>query len=77
MDWKECREVADELSDQNREALDHYQTCRAVGRFPPDPLSDWAALLIRREEDDATAEAEKDAREGIKQMLALLYRTRR
>jgi hypothetical protein len=40
-----------ELSEQHRQTVRHYRECRAVGRFPDDPLVRWAAAIIRSAED--------------------------
>lgn len=40
-----------ELSGRNREALEHYLECRAVGQFPQDPIVARNARLIRAEYD--------------------------
>lgn len=55
-DWDECRLVADELSDANRAALAAYYRRKATGRFPADPISDWAAGVIREAEDELVIE---------------------
>jgi hypothetical protein len=40
-----------ELSERGRRVLAHYQECRAVGRFPDDPLVQYHAGLVRQVED--------------------------
>ncbi|AWM38132.1 hypothetical protein GobsT_37750 [Gemmata obscuriglobus] len=40
-----------ELTDQHRRTVRFYRECRAVGRFPDDPLVRWAAAVIRSAED--------------------------
>lgn len=42
------REHAEELSDQNWLAYRHYLECRAVGRFPDDPIVRRQASLVRQ-----------------------------
>ncbi len=40
------------LTAQNAEAYEHYKRCRAVGRFPEDPIVEANAATIREIEDD-------------------------
>jgi hypothetical protein len=44
-------EHAVELSAELRQAVRFYRECRAVGRFPDDPLVRWCAAAIRAAED--------------------------
>lgn len=43
------------LSERNQQAYDHYQRCRAVGKFPEDPIVEENAALIRYVEDQVAA----------------------
>lgn len=49
------RSSAVELSDRNWQAFRHYRECRAVGRFPDDPIVSRNAGVIRQIQDDADA----------------------
>lgn len=42
-----------ELSDRNWQAYRHYMECRAIGKFPDDPIVRRNAMLIRQAEDQA------------------------
>ncbi len=46
-------EAGRELSTRNWRAYEHYQRCRAVGRFPHDPIVEQNAAIIRKVEDEA------------------------
>lgn len=54
-----CAKVAPdagiELSESNRQAYRHYRQCRAIGRFPDDPLVIEHAEIIRAIEDEQDA----------------------
>lgn len=50
-DWRAARKAAREMTDANRLAYAHYRRCRAVNRFPDDPIVSWCASLIRAVED--------------------------
>ena len=54
---KECPkgspEAGVELTQQNLQAYQHYRECRAVGRFPDDPVVRENAAVIRGIEDQA------------------------
>lgn len=54
------RRHATEPTDRSRRVLRHYRECRAVGRFPDDPIVRRNAGLIR-EVEDALAAARLDA----------------
>jgi hypothetical protein len=41
-----------ELSDRNWLAWQHYRECRAIGRFPDDPIVRRNAAIIRDVEDE-------------------------
>ena len=43
---------AQELSEKNRRAFGHYLQCRAVGRFPEDPIVRRNAVVIREVHDE-------------------------
>ena len=45
------RELAVEATDQVWQALQFYRECRAVGRFPRDPIVRRCAAIIRNVED--------------------------
>ncbi len=47
---KVSRADAIELNEVNREAWEHYQRCRATGRFPDDPIVARDASVIRKVE---------------------------
>lgn len=47
-------ENAAELAWRTEDAYRHYLECRAVGRFPDDPIVRYTAMLIRQAEDAAT-----------------------
>lgn len=51
----QCPKVSPEagrgLTDQNRHAYEHYQQCRAVGKFPADGIVRENAAVIRAVED--------------------------
>lgn len=57
-----------ELSPRNAQALDHYQRCKAVGRFPHDAIVERNAGIIRCLED-AYAKTKQDQ---ILEMLGVL-----
>lgn len=52
-DQKRAIGQASDLSPKNRKALEHYRRCRAVGRFPVDPIVERNAAIIREIEDAA------------------------
>ena len=60
-----------DLTPQNLEVYWHYKECRAVGRFPRDPLVSLHAATIRAVEDQQE-ELRADARIG--RLLALIVR---
>jgi hypothetical protein len=45
-DVAELRKLAVELTPQNRAAWRFYRECRAVNRFPDDPVVRWYAALL-------------------------------
>ena len=49
------RTAAADLSPENRRAWLFYRRCRAVGRFPDDPIAVWAAAILRDVYDEADA----------------------
>jgi hypothetical protein len=49
-------EVSRALSDKNRSAYRHYQTCQALGRFPHDAVVERNAALIHAAEQNAERE---------------------
>lgn len=51
-DWRELRRLAEEMTAQNRQALEFYYQCKATGRFPADPLVEWYSGIFRRCEDE-------------------------
>lgn len=51
-DVAHARAHADELSADHRKALAHYNRCKAVGRFPDDPVVGWYAGVFRELEDE-------------------------
>lgn len=46
------REYAIELTDQNFQAWQHYLECRAIGRFPDDPIVRRNARILREVYDE-------------------------
>lgn len=48
-------EESRELSEANRQAWSHYRRCRAVGRFPDDPVVARNAEVIESAEAEAAA----------------------
>jgi hypothetical protein len=46
-----CRENAVEMSAQSWQIWTHYQECKAVGRFPDDPVVARHAGILRQMED--------------------------
>lgn len=52
LDWAALRDRADELTPQNRAALDAYREFKATGEFPDDELVRWYSGIIRAAEDD-------------------------
>jgi hypothetical protein len=48
------------LTPQNRKVYEHYLQCKAVGRFPDDPLVERHAGIIRQLEDAAERQRHKD-----------------
>jgi len=61
-----------DLSERNWRAYQHYRECRAVGRFPDDPIVRQNASLIRMVED---AVERQEFRESI-MMLGRMTRGR-
>ncbi len=59
--WK-CPKIPDEApkspafavepTERSRQIIAHYHRCRAVGRFPADPLVERNAAVIREYEDE-------------------------
>lgn len=43
---------AQELSERNKQAYQHWQECRAVGKFPDDPIVRRNAAIIQRLHDE-------------------------
>ena len=46
------RNNAQELSERNRKAYQHWQECRAVGKFPDDPIVRRNAAIFQRLHDE-------------------------
>lgn len=61
-----------ELTERNRQAIRHYEECRAVGSFPDDDLVRRHAVILRACED---MEARARQRETVEAMLALVGAT--
>lgn len=61
------RESAEELSESNRVALEHYRECRAVASFPDDEIARRHARIIREVED------ERDRASAVK-VLGMLFK---
>lgn len=53
-----CAKIAPDaevaLNEKNQRTYEHYQECKAVGRFPDDALVKHHARLIRKIEDENT-----------------------
>ena len=47
------RAAAFDLTPENRRAWYFYRRCRAVGRFPDDPIVSWTAAILRDVYDEA------------------------
>ena len=45
------RQYALEMTERNRRVWEHYVECKAIGRFPDDPIVIRHAGIIRHEED--------------------------
>ena len=50
-----------ELSERNAAAYMHYRRCKAVGRFPVDPIVERNAALILAIEEEVAAERAREA----------------
>lgn len=58
-----------EMTDQNWQAYTHYLECKAIGRFPDDPIVRRNAAIIRRLED-AVAQTALTARlDGLTRVM--------
>ncbi|HEY1190381.1 MAG TPA: hypothetical protein VGE74_22295 [Gemmata sp.] len=58
--------AAVELSEPHRQTVRFYRECKAVGRFPDDPIVRWAAAIIRSAEEHCERVA------GQRNQLAML-----
>ena len=54
-----------ELTDENYRVYVHYQRCKAVGRFPDDPIVEHNAGLIRTVEDRVARDEQTKLVNGI------------
>jgi hypothetical protein len=73
-DWKECRAQAVEATDQSRKAWAFYQRCKAVNRFPDDPLVSWSAAVIAEVERTAAQMPFAKLSAGIEVLTLLLQK---
>lgn len=76
MDPADLRKLAADLTPADRAAWAFYRRCRAVGRFPDDPLVGWYAELLRGVEDAAAA-ARTDRATAATESLVTVLLTRR
>lgn len=60
---------AQELSEKNWQAYQHWQECRAVGHFPNDPIVRRNAAIIQRVYDEYSREA---IRKPINDLISIL-----
>lgn len=67
-DWKACRAAAVDPTPQTRRALAFYRRCRAVGRFPDDPLVAECAAAIA----DVERAVESAGRERLTRAVEVL-----
>ena len=73
-DWRECRAHAREMTAANRAAWAFYRRCRAVGRFPDDPLVAWCAAAIADVERAAERLPLEKLSSGVELLTELLVR---
>lgn len=59
------------LSENNQNCYEHYRECRAVGKFPEEPIVLRNAAIIREIEDAVNQEHESELRIGIKTAIHL------
>lgn len=71
-DWRELRTLAAELTPANRLAYEHYVQCKAVGRFPDDPIVEWVAGVVRRCEDEDERRRGDRTHRAFVQLIELL-----
>jgi len=61
---------AQELSERNAAAFLHYRRCKAVGRFPSDPIVERNAAFILQVEDEA--HQDRDRVHQLEQLTMIL-----
>lgn len=74
---RECRRHAVEFTPQNRAAWQFYRECRAVGKFPDDPLVRWYASVIRETEDRLDRMPTQQLAGAVGALAAILTQRRR
>lgn len=75
-DWKACRAAAVDPTPQTRRALAFYRRCRAVGRFPDDPLVAECAAAIADVERTVESAGRERLTRAIETLNALLLKRR-
>ena len=68
-------ENAEELSERNWLAYQHYLECKAVGKFPGDSMVRRNAMLIRQVED--SARRMQDLSANVREILAFVVGSKR
>ena len=66
------RESACDLTDRDRKAWAFYRKCRAVGRFPEDPVVEWYSEILRAVYDEADREPARKVAAGLEALAAAL-----
>jgi hypothetical protein len=68
-----CRKGSPEhprtLSEANQRCYEHYRECRAVGRFPDDPIVRRNAAIIREIEDEIASKRERKFCEKVDELV--------
>lgn len=59
------RAHACDLTERDRQTLEFYRQCKAVGRFPDDPLVRFFAVAIAEAEQTVEREERRELRKAI------------
>lgn len=74
---EEMRAAAVELTEQNRQAWKFYRQCRAVSRFPDDPLVNWYSEKLRDVYDRVESHPFSRLTKTVEQLLIVMSKRTR
>jgi len=60
------------LNERNQMAYEHYKQCRAVGRFPEDPVVERNAAVIRELEDEHDRRLQRKSQKDLMDLIQLI-----